>query len=231
VEFSAVTQQENANMSHFSSLTMTACLASCLAAAVPSWAAAQDVQTQTTTTSEGAQPAQPATVQVQTAPAPAPAPAAAPPRSTTSTTYVKSDSDRPYVDTVEERVLPNRSMLSTGGTMFLLSYLPSVVVAASADWEDDNTLYAPFIGPWMYLARGDDLNAGGRALLAADGILQDLGGLMMVGSLFIPERKERRGILFGHNDKLHLSPRASRYTAATNGADGYAVSLAARGRF
>jgi hypothetical protein len=219
-------------MSQIRSLTMTACLASCLAASVPAWTAAQDVQTQTTTTTEGAQPAQPAqpaTVQVQTAPAPAAAPA--PARSSTSTTYVKSESDRPYVDTVEERVLPNRSMLSTGGTMFLISYLPSVVVAASADWEDDNTLYAPFIGPWMYLARGDDLSGGGRALLAADGILQDLGGLMMIGSLFIPERKERRGILFGANDRLHVAPRANRYTAAANGADGYALSLSARGRF
>ena len=61
--------------------------------------------------------------------------------------------------------------------------------------------------------------------------MQDLGALMMVGSLFIPERKERHGIFFGSNDKLNIAPRASRYTAAANGANGYSLSLAARGRF
>jgi hypothetical protein len=37
--------------------------------------------------------------------------------------------------------------------------------------------------------------------------------------------------LFGANDRLHVAPRANRYTAAANGADGYALSLSARGRF
>ena len=213
-------------MSLLSSLTISACLASCLAAAAPSWASAQDAQTTTTTTTENAQPAQPATVQVQTAPAPAPAAS-----STTSTTYVNKN-EHAYVDTEETvRRLPNRSMLSTGGTLFIISYVPSIVVAASADWEDDNNLYAPVIGPWMYLARGDNLSTGGRALLAVDGVFQDLGALMMVGSLFIPERRERHGILFGSNDRLHVAPSAQRYTAQANGANGYALSLAARGRF
>ncbi len=216
-------------MSQLSSLTLSACLASCLAAAAPSWASAQAAQTQTTTTTETAQPAQPATVQVQTAPAPAPA--AAPARSTSSTTYVNQN-EHAYVDSEETvRRLPNRSMLSTGGTLFAISYLPSIVVAASADWEDDENLYVPLIGPWMYLSRGEDLNAGGRALLAVDGVFQDLGALMMLGSLFIPERRERHGIFFGSNDKLNVAPSATRYTAAANGANGYALSLAARGRF
>jgi hypothetical protein len=123
-------------------------------------------------------------------------------------------------------------MLSTGGTLFAISYLPSIVVAASADWHDDSNLYAPIIGPWLYLSRGEDLEPGGRALLAVDGIFQDLGALMMVGSLFIPERHERRhAILFGNNDKLHVAPSAMRYTTAANGANGYSVSLSARGRF
>lgn len=121
-----------------------------------------------------------------------------PPVGTTQTTaapyapYV-SGGDRYAERTVERR--PNRSLLSTGTGIFVLSYGSSVVAAAMSDRDADKRLFIPVAGPWMDLSDrgcGPENPCGAnedvaRAMIITSGIVQGAGVLMALGSLVIPE--------------------------------------------
>lgn len=114
----------------------------------------------------------------------------------------------PMVDEDTRLTFPNRPLLATGSSVFVLSYAPAVIFQAVEERNKD--LYIPVAGPWMDFAKGDDGTLA-KTLLAADGALQGLGALMMVGSLFLPERQTRNWYLIGsRDDTLHVSPRMSR---------------------
>ena len=102
---------------------------------------------------------------------------------------------------------PNVPLLSTGSALLAASYLPAVVGAAVSDRKGDDNMYIPVAGPWMTLARGDDESRGQKALLVADGVLQGLGGLAMLGSLIIPEDRTRTWRLFGQSASLKIAPQ------------------------
>src|SRR5689334_19603825 len=130
-------------------------------------------------------------------------PEAVPVESSTTTSYEPAPSDtpqpvvsgsgsspvmmgnpgEPMVDETNRLTFPNRPLLITGSTVFVLSYVPAVVFQAVEERNKD--LYIPVAGPWMDFAKGDDGTLA-KSLLAADGVLQGLGALSMVGSLFIP---------------------------------------------
>ena len=100
---------------------------------------------------------------------------------------------------------PNVPLLTTGSVVLVGSYLPSVVVAAVRNSDNDNDLYLPLAGPWMMFANGPDESKGYKTLLVVDGIAQSLGALMILSSFMIPERVTQHWYLLGSND-LRLTP-------------------------
>ena len=154
---------------------------------------AQETTQQTTTTTSPApsqtQPAQPQQPQQPAQPQPQPVATT----QTTAAPYTAPGGDRYAERTVEHR--PNRSLLSTGTGIFVLSYGSSVIAGAVSDRDSDKRLFIPVVGPWMDLADRDCNGAnpcGGnediaKAMIITSGVVQGAGVLMALGSLFIPE--------------------------------------------
>jgi hypothetical protein len=95
--------------------------------------------------------------------------------------------------TIEQR--PNRTLLSTGVGLFVISYGTSVVVGAVSDRDADKNLFIPVAGPWIDLAdrncslaqpcgNREDINT---AMLVMSGVVQGAGVLLALGSLVVPE--------------------------------------------
>jgi hypothetical protein len=149
----------------------------------------QPSQTTTTPTQPGA-PQQPS-VSV-TVEQPAQQPQQVGTTRTTAAPYTAPSGDRYSERTIEHR--PNRTLLSTGTGIFVLSYGSSVVAGAVSDRDEDKRLFIPVVGPWMDLANRDcGANPCGgtedvaKAMIITSGIVQGAGVLMALGSLLIPE--------------------------------------------
>jgi hypothetical protein len=125
-----------------------------------------------------------------------------------STVFVPVQSPPPRI-AAERSVLPNPALLSSGVGALTVSYVPSVIVAMISDHKADDNLYIPVAGPWLSLAnRGcsgptvltesgpleisSGRNCGTSGIegffLVADGILQGVGALGIVGAFLVPER-------------------------------------------
>jgi hypothetical protein len=179
--------------------SVTATAFAAIAVLVGGNAFAQETTTSTTTspstsTQTTPPPAQAVTVQ-QPAPQPVQVTQPAQPVATTQTTsapYV-DPSDRERERSIEHR--PNKTLLSTGAGIFILSYGASVIAAAASSRDADNKLFIPLVGPWMDLAdRGCTLATPcgssedvAKAMIITSGIVQSAGVLLALGSLVIPE--------------------------------------------
>jgi hypothetical protein len=127
----------------------------------------------------------------------------------------------PRHETVQETG-PNTALISSGLFTLGIPYVTSVIVATQSDHAGDNHLYIPVAGPWLDLAnRG---NCGGitqpscdnettyKVLLIADGVLQGIGALEIVGGLLTPttrtvaaDRKHQTAALEPH---VRVAPTA-----------------------
>jgi hypothetical protein len=124
----------------------------------------------------------------------------------------RAESSRTYVDSADDYTYPNRRMLSAGAGLLAISYVPSVIVAAAGDHEDDRYLYYPVAGPWLYLKRQEH-DAGSKAMLVIDGIVQDLAALEILLSFVVPQRENRaRWYAFGDKD-VRVVPGISQHNA------------------
>lgn len=113
------------------------------------------------------------------------------PASTTTTTAAPYEP--PGSETTTEH-RPNKTLLSTGVGLFVVSYVPSLVAGAVSPRDSDKDLFIPVVGPWMDLgdhgcdARDcgsrEDIN---KAMLITSGVVQGAGVLLGLGSLLIPE--------------------------------------------
>jgi hypothetical protein len=93
---------------------------------------------------------------------------------------------------------PNVPLLTTGLTMFGLSYAPALVIGAMSSQSSDRNLYIPVAGPWIDMANRPACNVRGgpscaaeatnKVLLGVDGVFQGLGAAMTVAGLLIPTR-------------------------------------------
>ena len=126
------------------------------------------------------------------------------PTTATQTTTVK---EQVYVPPAASR-WPNVPMEVTGFTLFAATYVPAVVVAAESARVGDKNLYYPVAGPWMDMAKRTCTNATcpnetlARVGLAADGVVQGVGALLLVSGLFVPEKVTHALPLWGKaNDK------------------------------
>jgi hypothetical protein len=142
----------------------------------------------TTVVTPSAQPVQPAPSQSVTVQAP-------PGTGTTTTTAAPyaplPEGQEMYAERSTEH-RPNRTLLSTGVGMFVISYGASVVAGAVSDRDEDQNLFIPVVGPWIDLndrgsctgCSNEGLN---KAMLITSGIVQGAGVLLGLGSLVIPE--------------------------------------------
>lgn len=109
----------------------------------------------------------------------------------------------PRREGVVEESTPNTALISSGLFTLAIPYVSSVVVATQSDHPGDNNLYIPVAGPWIDLAnRGDCGNPGQsscdnettyKVLLVADGVLQGIGALEILGGLLVPEHRAVAG--------------------------------------
>lgn len=161
-------------------------------------------QTQTTTTYTTAPPPAQQPVYVQQQPVGTTTTTAAPYTAPTSDTSEKS---------IEKR--PNRTLLSTGVGMFVISYGASVVAGAVSNRDSDKNLFVPVVGPWLDLGdrqcgaspcgNNEDLN---KAMIITSGIVQGAGVLLAIGSLIVPESttiKEHRTSA-KRKPEVHVTP-------------------------
>lgn len=92
-------------------------------------------------------------------------------------------------------VRPNRSLLSAGVGIFVVSYGASALAGAISDRDPDKNLFIPVVGPWIDLAsrscstadpcgNREDIN---EAMIITSGVAQGASVLMVLGSLIIPE--------------------------------------------
>ncbi len=138
--------------------------------------------TTTTTTTAPPQPAQQVTVQQ-------PAPAGQ--TTTTAAPYAPPPQGQEMYAEKSTSHYPNKTLLSTGIGLFVLSYAPTAIAGAVSSRDEDRNLFIPVVGPWMDL--GERNAPGGRSedvakgMIITSGIVQGAGVLLAVGSLVIPE--------------------------------------------
>lgn len=93
--------------------------------------------------------------------------------------------------TVYESVRPNRPLLVAGAVVVLAAYAPTVILtAASNDPKTDQVLYLPLIGPWAHLASptaSTSVTTVDTMLVIGSGVVQGIGAVIMLTSLFVPE--------------------------------------------
>jgi hypothetical protein len=138
------------------------------------------------------------------------APAA--PVSTTTTTAASLDVNEPTVEPkTTQTTFFNKPLFLTGAALLGASYGTSAIVAATNDRKEDKKLYYPVAGPWMDLANRDcrarpcsNENLS-KLMLVANGVVQGVGALGVVSSIFVPERTTRDWWLIG-NERLHVAP-------------------------
>ena len=122
--------------------------------------------------------------------------------------------EEPYIEpTAERSSLPNTPLLVTGTVVLGASYGASVIAASRSDSETDDKLYYPVVGPWMALNDRDcSVDPCSRktldtALLVGSGVLQGLGALGIIMSVFIPSTETHSWYLIGSDD-MNVTPLA-----------------------
>jgi hypothetical protein len=113
------------------------------------------------------------------------------------TRLTQAEAPPPPRDSYEDKTVqsrPNTTLLSTGTGLFLLSYGPAAVAAATSAREEDKRLFIPIAGPWLDLANRDcraracgETEDVAKAMIITSGVVQGAGALMALGSLIIPE--------------------------------------------
>lgn len=118
----------------------------------------------------------------------------------------------PYIDaTAEKSTLPNTPLLATGVVLLGASYGASAIGAWRSDSETDDKLYYPVVGPWMALNDRDcSVDPCSRktldtTLLVGSGVLQGIGALSVVMSLFVPRTTTQSWYLIGSDD-VNVTP-------------------------
>lgn len=142
------------------------------------------------------------------APTPTPLPENAPAVSTTQAPVLQEPVIEP---TTHSSSIPNRPLLVTGAVLLGGAYGASAIAAGLSDRDSENKLYYPVVGPWMAL-QDRDCNAEpcsnkglNTALLIGSGVLQGVGALSMLMSLFVPEKTTHTWYLIGDERQPHLA--------------------------
>jgi hypothetical protein len=141
-------------------------------------------------------------------PTPAPVPENTPAVSTPEAPVLQE----PVIDPItRSSSLPNKPLLVTGLVVLGGSYGASAIAAGMSDRESEDKLYYPVVGPWLAL-HDRDCNADpcnkktlNTTLLIGSGVLQGVGALSLLMSLFIPEKTTHSWYLIGDEERPHLA--------------------------
>lgn len=126
-----------------------------------------------------------------------PTPALEPRQELVSSTTTLTSANWAAQERPEDRARPSRTLLYTGGAIFLGSYAASAIASAIVGTDGDRWLAVPVAGPWIALGErqtscgfGDcgfheDVNLAG---ITASGVAQAAGLGLMITSLFISEK-------------------------------------------
>jgi hypothetical protein len=141
----------------------------------------------------------------------------------------------------EQSVLPNPTLLGSGVSTLVVGYAPAVVIGIVSDHKGDNKLFIPVAGPWLNLGTrgcsgatlsssnepfqvsdGKSCGTSGieRAALITDGVVQGIGALEILSSLFVPQR---RSIVVGSE--------GSSFSVSPTSFGGHGAGAVAAGRF
>jgi hypothetical protein len=149
-------------------------------------ARADETTITTTTQPQTTQQAQPAPQQNVTVQPAQPAPTSQ--TTTTAAPYAPPPQGQEMYAERSTEHRPNKTLLSTGVGVFVISYGASVVAGAVSPRDEDKNLFIPVVGPWLDL--NDRNGAGGsvdRAMIITSGVAQGVGVLLGISSLIIPE--------------------------------------------
>jgi hypothetical protein len=142
------------------------------------------------------------------APTPNPIPENTPAVSTTAAPVLQEPVIEP---TTRSSSVPNRPLLVTGVVLLGGAYGASAIAAGFSNRDSENKLFYPVVGPWMALKDRDcdaepcnhkTLNT---TLLIGSGVVQGLGALSMLMSLFVPEKTTHSWYLIGDEQHPHLA--------------------------
>jgi hypothetical protein len=97
---------------------------------------------------------------------------------------------------VADDTRPNRTLLSTGAGIFVVSYGASAFAGAVSDVESDKRLFVPIAGPWIALADRDCSHlepCGNReeinvAMIVTSGVVQSASIVMAVAAWIVQEK-------------------------------------------
>jgi hypothetical protein len=115
--------------------------------------------------------------------------------------------------TVYERQRPNRPLLITGGLLLVGTYATTAGIVGANGNPGDHDLFIPVVGPWINLGErtcsGDcgDHNRD-TVLIAASGVAQGVGALMVLSSFLVPEKIPKAQIVAGPVN-MQVAPTAS----------------------
>jgi hypothetical protein len=142
------------------------------------------------------------------APTPAPLPENAPAISTPDDPVLQE----PVIDpTTRSSSIPNRPLLVTGLVVLGGTYGASAIAAGFSNRDSEDKLYYPVVGPWMALNDRDcsaepcSKKALNTTLLVGSGVLQGLGALSMVMSLFVTEKTTHNWYVIGDEKRPGLA--------------------------
>ena len=102
------------------------------------------------------------------------------------------------------------TLLITGGALLVGTYATTAALTASKMGPGENgdkTMYIPVVGPWLHLA---DIKETGKdlGLTIGSGVLQGVGAVLAIASVFVPEKVPTATIQAG-NVKMNLAPGAA----------------------
>ncbi len=115
--------------------------------------------------------------------------------------------------TAETEFVPNGELISTGVVVLGGTYTASALAATMSRNPADKRLYVPLAGPWMDLAARADGERDSRsetvekALLVADGVLQGVGTLQILGGFMFPTA---RTVAKPRGAEVHVMPSVGR---------------------
>jgi len=142
------------------------------------------------------------------APTPNPLPENAPGVSITEAPVLQEPVIEP---TTRSSSIPNRPLLVTGVVLLGGAYGASALAAGLSNRDSEDKLYYPVVGPWMAL---NDRDCGAEpcnhktlntALLIGSGVVQGVGALSVLMSLFVPEKTTHTWYLIGDERQPHLA--------------------------
>jgi hypothetical protein len=120
--------------------------------------------------------------------------------------------EEPVIDPrLESRSIPNKPLLTTGFIVLGASYGASAIYSATSDRDSDEKLYIPVAGPWLSLDERDcdaqpcDKKDLGTAALIGSGVLQGLGAVSILMSLFIPQTTTHSWYMIGDERHEHMA--------------------------